>query len=128
MGFMLLGLTAGGGWAGGSFTAVNAYSSALYYTVAYVLMTLGAFGMILLSRTGFEAENLKISGLNKRSPRFAAVMLTTRFPWSASRLHRLSPSFPFCWRQSKRYTCGRGGGHVLLVGAFYYLRVVKLMF
>ena len=49
MGFMLLGIIA---------ADENGYSSAMFYVVVYVLMTLGTFGMImLLSREGFEAEN-----------------------------------------------------------------------
>jgi len=78
MGFMLLGLMSGvAGSAFDPFTAINAYSSALYYTVAYVLMSLGSFAVILLlSRAGHEAENLEdFKGLNQRSPWFAAMML-----------------------------------------------------
>jgi NADH-quinone oxidoreductase subunit N len=82
MGFMLLGLTSG--VVGGQvepFTVVNAYSSALYYVVAYVLMSAAAFAMVmLLSRPGYEADTLDaFKGLNKRSPWFAAVMLMVMF-------------------------------------------------
>ena len=80
MGFMVLALTAGA-VAGDRAYALSAYTSAMYYTVAYVLMSLASFGMILLlSRPGHEAENLDdFKGLNKRSPWFAAVMLVLMF-------------------------------------------------
>jgi NADH-quinone oxidoreductase subunit N len=134
MGFMLLGLTSG--VVGGQvdpFTAVNAYSSALYYTVAYVLMTLGAFGMILLlSRVGFEAENLDdFKGLNKRSPWFAAVMLTIMFSMAGI------PFFIGFFAKFSVLLATIKAGYTWvaviavmfsLVGAFYYLRVVKLMY
>jgi NADH-quinone oxidoreductase subunit N len=134
MGFMLLGLTAG--MVGGQvdpFTAVNAYSSALYYTVAYVLMTLGAFGMILLlSRVGFEAENIEdFKGLNKRSPWFAAVMLTIMFSMAGI------PFFIGFFAKFSVLLATIKAGYTWvavvavmfsLVGAFYYLRVVKLMY
>ncbi len=57
--------------------AASAYSSAMFYAITYVLTTLGTFGVImLLSRAGFEAENLDdFKGLNQRSPWFAAVMM-----------------------------------------------------
>ena len=72
MGFLLLGILAG---------TDNGYSSAMFYVLTYVLMTLGAFGMILLlSRAGFEAEELEdFRGLNRRSRWFAFVMLVIVF-------------------------------------------------
>ena len=72
MGFLLLGILAG---------TDNGYSSAMFYVITYVLMTLGAFGMILLlSRAGFEAEELDdFRGLNQRSRWFAFVMLVIMF-------------------------------------------------
>jgi NADH-quinone oxidoreductase subunit N len=80
MGFMLLGLLSG--MVGGDPRfALNAYSSAMFYAIAYVLMSLASFGMILLlSRAGFEAENIDdFKGLNKRSPWFAGIMLMLMF-------------------------------------------------
>src|SRR2546426_275839 len=80
MGFMLLGLLSG--VVGGNLlSAADAYSTALFYVVVYVLMTLGAFGMLLyLSRKGFECENLDdLRGLNRRSPWFAFVMMVLMF-------------------------------------------------
>ncbi|MBP6202627.1 MAG: NADH-quinone oxidoreductase subunit NuoN, partial [Azonexus sp.] len=76
MGFMLLGIVTGV-VSGDARYALNAYSSAMFYVIAYVLMSAGTFGMILLmSRAGFEAEEIDdYKGLNKRSPWFAGIML-----------------------------------------------------
>jgi NADH-quinone oxidoreductase subunit N len=134
MGFMLLGLTAG--VVGGQvdpFTAVNAYSSALYYTVAYVLMSLGSFAMVLLlSRKGYEAEHLEdFKGLNSRSPWFAAMMLILMFSMAGI------PFFIGFFAKFSVLLATIKAGYVgvaviavmfSLVGAFYYLRVVKLMY
>ena len=80
MGFVLLGLSAGV-VSGNTSAAGNAYSSAMFYMVAYVLTTLGTFGMImLLSRQGFEAEEIDdFEGLTRRSPWFAGVMAVFMF-------------------------------------------------
>jgi len=134
MGYMVLGLMSG--LVGGQldpFTAVNAYSSALYYTVAYVLMSLGAFGMVLLlSRAGYEAENLEdFKGLNKRSPWFAAMMLIIMFSMAGI------PFFIGFFAKFAVLLAAIKAGYTVvaviavmfsLIGAFYYLRVVKLMY
>ncbi|KAF0165228.1 MAG: NADH-quinone oxidoreductase subunit N [Rhodocyclaceae bacterium] len=134
MGYMVLGLMSG--VVGGQidpFTAINAYSSALYYTVAYVLMSLGAFGMVLLlSRAGYEAENLEdFKGLNKRSPWFAAVMLVIMFSMAGI------PFFIGFFAKFAVLLAAIKAGYTTvaviavmfsLIGAFYYLRVVKLMY
>ena len=134
MGYMVLGLMSG--LVGGQldpFTAVNAYSSALYYTVAYVLMSLGAFGMVLLlSRAGYEAENLEdFKGLNKRSPWFAAMMLIIMFSMAGI------PFFIGFFAKFAVLLAAVKAGYTAvaviavmfsLIGAFYYLRVVKLMY
>ena len=134
MGFMLLGLMSGvAGNAFDPFTAINAYSSALYYTVAYVLMSLGSFAVILLlSRAGHEAENLEdFKGLNQRSPWFAAMMLV--FMLSMAGI----PFFIGFFAKFAVLTAAIKADHMIvavlavlfsLVGAFYYLRVVKLMY
>src|SRR5437016_2289748 len=72
MGFLVLGILAG---------TDNGYSSALFYVIAYVLMTLASFGMILLlSRAGFEAEELDdFKGLNKKSKWYAFLMMLVMF-------------------------------------------------
>ena len=134
MGFMMLGLTAG--VVGGQvdpFTAVNAYSSALYYTVAYVLMSLGSFAMVmLLSRRGHEAEHLEdFKGLNSRSPWFAGMMLILMFSMAGI------PFFIGFFAKFSVLLATIKAGYLevaviavmfSLVGAFYYLRVVKLMY
>ena len=134
MGYMVLGLMSG--LVGGQldpFTAINAYSSALYYTVAYVLMSLGAFGMVLLlSRAGYEAENLEdFKGLNKRSPWFAAMMLIIMFSMAGI------PFFIGFFAKFAVLLAAVKAGYTTvaviavmfsLIGAFYYLRVVKLMY
>ncbi len=134
MGYMVLGLMSG--MVAGKidpFTATNAYSSALYYTVAYVLMSLGAFGAILLlSRAGYEAENLEdFKGLNKRSPWFAAMMLIVMFSMAGI------PFFIGFFAKFAVLLAAIKAGYVTvaviavmfsLVGAYYYLRVVKLMY
>lgn len=132
MGFMLLGLLSGivGGDPG--FTP-NAYSSAMFYAIAYVLMSLGSFGMILLlSRAGFEAENIEdFKGLNKRSPWFAAIMMILMFSMAGV------PFFvgffaKFAVLQAvvaaKQTWLAVFAVLFSLVGAFYYLRVVKVMY
>ena len=132
MGFMLLGLLAGIGADGGNHGA-NAYASAMFYAVAYVLMSLASFGMvILLSRAGFEAENLDdFKGLNKRSPWFAAMMMIVMF--SMAGIPFFIGFFAKFWVLQAVVQAGRTWLAVYavmmsLIGAFYYLRVVKLMY
>jgi NADH-quinone oxidoreductase subunit N len=132
MGFMLLGFMPGM-ISGNGFAAVNAYSSAMFYTITYVLTTLGTFGIImLLARSGFEAENLDdLKGLNQRNPWFALIMLFFMFS-----LAGLPPFMGFYAKLSVLQAV-LGAGHIWLavaavmfslIGAFYYLRVVKLMY
>jgi len=134
MGFMLLALMSGV-VAGqrDSMMVLNAYSSAMYYTIAYVLMSLGSFGMILLlSRAGYEAEDLEdFKGLNKRSPWFAAMMAILMFSMAGI------PFFVGFFAKFAVLLAAVAAGHVAivvvavmfsLVGAYYYLRVVKLMY
>jgi NADH-quinone oxidoreductase subunit N len=132
MGFMLLGMLSGvanGNVAG----AANAYSSAMFYAVTYVLTTLGTFGAImLLARAGFEAENIDdFKGLNQRSPWFAFVMLILMFS-----LTGIPPTVGFYAKLAVLQAVLATGQVWLavvavllsLVGAFYYLRVVKAMY
>lgn len=132
MGFMLLGITTGV-VSGDARYALNAYSSAMFYVVAYVLMTLGSFGMILLmSRAGFEADNLDdYKGLNKRSPWFAGIMLMLMFSMAGI------PFFVGFFAKFSVLQAVVAAGYMWLaiiavlfslIGAFYYLRVVKLMY
>jgi NADH-quinone oxidoreductase subunit N len=135
MGFMLLALMSGvaGDQQIDPMALVNAYSSAMYYAVAYVLMSLGSFGMILLlSRAGYEAEDLEdFKGLNRRSPWFAAVMATLMFSMAGI------PFFVGFFAKFSVLLAALAAGHLVvvviavmfsLVGAYYYLRVVKLMY
>ncbi len=132
MGFMLLGLLSGI-VSGNALSAAEAWSSAMFYAVVYVLMSLGAFGMVVfLSRAGFEAERLEdFKGLNARSPWFAFIMLLLMFS-----LAGVPPTVGFYAKLSVLQAV-LGAGHVwlavvavmlALVGAFYYIRVVKLMY
>lgn len=134
MGFMLLALMSGVVGADvDPMALINAYSSALYYSIAYVLMSLGAFGMVLLlSRSGYEAESLEdFKGLNKRSPWFALIMAILMFSMAGI------PFFVGFFAKFSVLLAAVAAGHVAvvvlavifsLIGAFYYLRVVKLMY
>ncbi len=132
MGFMLLGLLSG--VVGGNLnSAADAYSAAMFYVVTYVLMSLGAFGMVLLlSRAGFEADALDdFRGLNQRSPWYAFMMLVLMFS-----LAGIPPTVGFYAKLAVIQATVNAGLVWLavvsvlfsLVGAFYYLRVVKLMY
>ncbi|MBL8382227.1 MAG: NADH-quinone oxidoreductase subunit NuoN [Burkholderiales bacterium] len=132
MGFMLLGLLSGV-VGGNRLNTVDAYGSALFYVVTYVLTTLAAFGVILMmARRGFEAEDLSdFKGLNARSPWFAWMTLIVMFS-----LAGIPPTVGFYAKLSVLQAAV--GAQMVwlavvavlfsLVGAFYYLRVVKLMF
>jgi NADH-quinone oxidoreductase subunit N len=124
MGFMVLGIIAG---------TEGGYGASMFYAISYTIMTLGSFGMILLlSRAGFEAENLEdFRGLNQRSKWFAFVMLVMMFS-----LTGLPPTMGFF---AKLFVLQAvlDAGYVWLVvfavlmsvvGAFYYLRIVKIMY
>lgn len=134
MGFMLLGMASGVVNGDAAWTS-NAYSAAMFYAVTYVLTTLGTFGMIiLLSRQGHEAEEIKdLAGLAKRSPWFALVM--TMFMIS---LAGIPPTVGFYAKLAVLQALVATGlpfylglaifAVVLsLIGAFYYLRVIKVM-
>ncbi len=132
MGFVLLGLLAGVVEGDRQF-ALNAYSSAMFYAVSYVIMSLASFGMvILLSRAGFEAENIDdFKGLNKRSPWYALMMLFVMFSMAGV------PFFIGFFAKLSVLQAVVAAGYFWLavlavimsvIGAFYYLRVVKLMY
>jgi NADH-quinone oxidoreductase subunit N len=132
MGFVLLGLLAGV-VEGNRYSAPDAYSAAMFYSMVYVLMSLGAFGMVLfLSREGFEAEELSdYKGLNQRSPWYAFMMLLMMFS-----LAGIPPTAGFYAKLAAIDAVIKSGQVWLavyavimsLIGAFYYLRVVKLMY
>lgn len=132
VGFVLLGMLAG--VVNGQSTALaDAWSSSLFYLLTYVLTTLGTFGLILLlSREGHEAENIAdLKGLGKRSPGLAFVMLILMFS-----LAGIPPTVGFYAKLSVLQACINAGLVWLavvavllsLVGAFYYLRIVKTMY
>ena len=134
MGFMLLGLTAGV-VNGNTLSAGNAYSSAMFYVVTYVITTLGTFGLIMfLSRTGFESEEISdLAGLARRSPWLAGIM--TMFMFSLAGVPPMVGFYAKLAILQALITTNVSGYIVLaviavmlsLVGAFYYLRIVKVM-
>jgi NADH-quinone oxidoreductase subunit N len=135
MGFVLLGLMSGVVNGSGQ-SAANAYSSSMFYVVSYVLTTLASFGVLmLLSREGFESEEISdFAGLNQRSPLYAGVMAVCMFS-----LAGIPPMVGFYAKLSVLQALigsGQTSDMVLavfavmmsLVGAFYYLRLVKVMY
>ena len=135
MGFMLLGLVAGSDQQG-TYNAQYAYSASMFYIVTYVLTTLASFGIILLlAREGFESEEITdLAGLNQRSPLYAGVMAIAMFS-----LAGLPPLVGFYAKLAVLQAL-IASGHAIyiglavfavmmsLIGAFYYLRVVKVMY
>jgi len=124
VGFLLLGVLSG---------TIEGYSAAMFYVLIYTLMTLGAFGMIiLLTRNGFESDKLEdFRGLNERSPWFAFIMLIIMFSMAG-----VPPAVGFFAKLSV-LTALVNSGLVWLavyavifsvIGAFYYLRVIKFMY
>ena len=135
MGFVLLGLLSGV-VNGDTLSAANAYSSSMFYVVSYVLTTLAGFGVILLlAREGFESEEISdLAGLNERSPLYAAVMAICLFSMAG-----IPPMVGFYAKLSVLQALIASGytGYIALaifavimslIGAFYYLRVVKVMY
>jgi NADH-quinone oxidoreductase subunit N len=125
MGFMILGML--------SIFDEHAYSAALFYAITYVITTLGSFGLLmLLSRQGYECETLDdLKGLNRRNPWMAFMALVLMFS-----LAGIPPTVGFAAKLSILETLVDSGHLYLaifavmtsLVGAFYYLRIVKLMY
>ena len=124
MGFLLLGVLSG---------TLEGFGAAMFYTIVYVLMSLGTFGMVLLlSREGFEADNLEdFKGLNQRSPWYAFIMMLLMFSMAG-----IPPTLGF-WAKLFVLQAALSVGYIWLtvaavlfslIGAFYYLRIVKLMY
>ncbi|WP_282268420.1 NADH-quinone oxidoreductase subunit NuoN [Stenotrophomonas sp. PS02298] len=124
IGFLLMGI-AGGGEAG--------YSAALFYAIAYAIMSTAAFGAIIaMSRAGFEAENIEdFKGLNARSPWMAGLVLCIM-----ASLAGIPPFLGF-WTKLSVLSAAVNGGLLWLamvgvlcavIGCFYYLRVIKVMY
>jgi NADH-quinone oxidoreductase subunit N len=124
VGFLMFGLMSG---------TLNGFASSMFYISAYVLMTMAGFGMILLlSRKGFEAENLEdLKGLSQRSPWAALLMLITMFSMAG-----VPPTIGFYAKFTVLQSALQAGYIwavvfavlMAVVGAFYYLRIVKLMY
>ena len=137
MGFVMLGLMSG--VVDGKVdpaTVENAYSSAMFYVVTYVLTALASFGVILLlAREGFESEEIAdLAGLNQRSPLYAGVMAICLFSMAG-----IPPLVGFYAKLSVLQALIASGSSLYiglavfavvmsLIGAFYYLRVVKVMY
>ena len=132
MGFVLLAL-ASGSTEGNMFVNAGAYGSALFYMISYVLTTLASFGVVMvMSRQGFECENLEdFKGLNKLNPTLAGVLLLVMFS-----LAGIPPLIGFYAKLMVLQAVIQTGMVWLavvavmfsLIGAFYYLRVVKLVY
>jgi NADH-quinone oxidoreductase subunit N len=135
MGFLLLGLLAGV-VNGNQINTESAYSASMFYAITYVLTTLGAFGIImLLARAGHESEEITdLAGLNQRSPLYAGVMAICMFS-----LGGLPPLVGFYAKlavlqalissqQTSYLVLAIFAVLMSLIGAFYYLRVVKVMY
>ena len=137
MGFVLLGLMSG--VINGNVNAAaaeGAYSASMFYVITYVLTTLAAFGvMLLLAREGFESEEITdFAGLNQRSPLYAGIMAVCMFSMAG-----IPPLVGFYAKLSVLQALVASGQTfyiamavfavvMSLIGAFYYLRVVKVMY
>ncbi len=124
VGFLFLGLAGGG---------VEGYSAAMFYAISYALMATAAFGVIvLLSRRGFEADAIDdFKGLNARDPWSAGMVLCVM-----ASLCGIPPFLGF-WAKLAVLRAAINGGMLWLalvgvvfavIGAFYYLRVIKVMY
>jgi len=124
IGFLLMGIAGGG---------AQGYAAALFYALAYAIMSTAAFGAIIaLSRAGFEAENIEdFKGLNARNPWMAGLVLCIM-----ASLAGIPPFLGF-WTKLAVLGAAIDGGLLWLailgvlcavVGCFYYLRVIKVMY
>jgi len=132
MGFVMLGLLSGV-IDGDAAATTNAYGASLFYMLSYILTTLGSFGLVLLlSRSGFECDRIDdLKGLNHRSPLHAAILLLLMFS-----LAGIPPLVGF-YAKLAILQALLEAGHIAiaviavlfsLIGAFYYLRVVKVAY
>jgi len=124
VGFILLGILSG---------TTAGYAASLFYTIVYTIMALGAFGIIMLmSRFGYESDQLDdLRGLNQRSPWFAFIMLIFMFSmagvppfvgfWAKLSVLKAVISIDLVWLAIVAVAFS-------VIGAFYYLRIVKLMY
>jgi NADH-quinone oxidoreductase subunit N len=124
MGYMLMGFLA---------ADLNGFSAALFYAISYVLTSLASFGVVLLlTREGFEADRLEdFKGLNQRSPWWAFIMLLVMFSlagipptvgfYAKFAVIEAAVNAQFIWLAVAAVLTS-------VIGAFYYLRIVKLMY
>ncbi|MFV1983041.1 MAG: NADH-quinone oxidoreductase subunit NuoN [Thiohalomonadales bacterium] len=124
VGFLLLGVISG---------TQQGYAASMFYTIVYVVMSLGGFGMILfMSRAGFEADKLDdLKGLNERSPWFAFVMLVFMFSmagvppflgfWGKWFVLKEIVSVDLIWLAVVAVLFS-------VIGAYYYIRIIKIMY
>jgi len=125
MGFVLLGMM--------SVFDDHAFSASMFYVVTYVLTTLGSFGLLMaLSRKGYDCETLDgLKGLNKKHPWFAFIGLIMMFS-----LAGIPPTVGFAAKlgvlealvDAEHTFIAIIAVIASLIGAFYYLRVVKVMY
>ena len=135
MGFLLLGMLSGV-VNGNQLNAESAYSAAMFYAITYVLTTLAAFGVImLLARAGHESEEISdFAGLNQRSPLYAGVMAVVMLslaglPPLVGFYAKLSVLQALISSQQTSYLVLAVFAVLMsLVGAFYYLRIIKVMY
>ena len=124
VGFIIMGVVAG---------TQAGYGASMFYAIVYAIMSVAGFGMIvLLSRAGFEAENIEdFKGLNQRSPWFAFVMMAIMFSMAGV------PPFLGFWAKIAVLQEAVNSGFLWLaivgvlasvIGAFYYLRVIKAVY
>jgi len=124
VGFIIMGIIAG---------SQAGYGASMFYAIVYAIMSVAGFGMIaLLSRAGFEAENIEdFRGLNQRSPWFAFIMMAVMFSMAGV------PPFLGFWAKIAVLQETVNSGYIWLaitgvvasvIGAFYYLRVVKAVY
>lgn len=124
MGFLLVGISAG---------SVDGFAGAMFYSITYALMSAGAFGVIIaLGRSGDERDQIAdFAGLSRRSPWFALIMMVLMFSMAGV------PPFAGFWAKwfvlKEAVAAGLvwlavGGVLTSVIGAFYYLRIVKLMY
>lgn len=124
VGFIIMGILTG---------TQEGYGAAMFYAIVYAIMSVGGFGMIvLLSRAGFEAENIDdFKGLNQKSPWFAFVMMAILFSMAGV------PPFLGFWAKISVLQEAVNSGLLWLailgvvtsiIGAYYYLRVVKVIY
>lgn len=124
MGFFLLGIIS---------VSANGYSSSMIYVLIYAVMSVGAFGVVLLlSRAGFESEELAdFKGLNQRSPWYAFLMLILMFSMAG-----VPPTVGFYAKlmviqavvDADMVWLAIVAVLLAVIGAFYYLRIIKLMY